>query len=1089
MTHCVESSVSVTVVIPCYNQGVYLAESIGSVLAQTIEDVEILIVNDGSTDPETIEILNSCDAPRTRVIHTTNQGLAAARNNGIREARGRYILPLDADDRIAPGYLEQAVRILEDNPGIGIVYGHAVFFGAVEKPWNLPEFSLQEMMIDNILYCSCVFRKADWEAVGGYRTDMVYGWEDYDFWLSLIERGRLVYRIPEVMFYYRISPESMLRTKSREQKIEMYERVFQHHREFFERNIRLWIDRLIDLPVDRTRKWMAQVYVDTGMGYNEKQTVVAFVGGDERALEFDIRRFQHVQGIRIDPVNGPAVICLHRILLQDASGQKRNATIRFHNALSEEAGHYVFTNADPHWILDGVDGSISSIRVDLDFLAIGNDAFDRLLNHQNSRIAELQHALHEKTIQVSWQQDRLVHLETVLQDKDRAIQDKDRAIQDKDRAIQDKDRHIRNIERSLNRIKGSLIWRTAEFCRKWLVFLPMDLVRKSFKTVDILRREGMRGLWHHLWLHFTKEDREPPEEEPGVVRIGLTQADYEVWMEAHRLSDERRSEMHRRIAAMSVKPKISIIVPVYEVDGIWLDKAIQSVVDQVYDNWELCIADDASRSGHIREILQKWAEREPRIQVHFLTRNHGIALASNAAAEMATGDWIGFLDHDDTLSPDALFEVASVLEQQPQVDLVYSDEDKMDLEDHRIEPFFKPDYSPDLILSQNYICHFTVVRKSLFDAVGGFRDGYNGSQDHDLILRILEKTDRVAHIPKILYHWRKIPGSTAAVYDAKSYAWEAGRKAIEQTLKARGIEASVFFGRWQGSYRVKRSISGRPLVSILIPFRDRANLLEKCILSILEESSWPTFEIIGIDNGSSAPETEKLKQRLADMDSRVTFVSYREPFNYSAINNFGVSQAKGEHLVLMNSDIEIITPAWIEALLEHSQRPEVGAVGAKLLYPDGRIQHAGIVVGIFGNAGHPHRFFQADDNGYYARPHVIHNVSAVTAALMMVKKSLYESVGGLDAEHLGIAYNDVDFCLKLRQNGHLNVFTPYCTAVHHESASRGYESTPEKRARFERERLVFESRWAGVIDAGDPYYNVNLSLKSEDFAIRLEGRA
>jgi GT2 family glycosyltransferase len=221
------------------------------------------------------------------------------------------------------------------------------------------------------------------------------------------------------------------------------------------------------------------------------------------------------------------------------------------------------------------------------------------------------------------------------------------------------------------------------------------------------------------------------------------------------------------------------------------------------------------------------------------------------------------------------------------------------------------------------------------------------------------------------------------------------------------------------------------------------------------------------------------------MDSRVTFVSYREPFNYSAINNFGVSQAKGEHLVLMNSDIEIITPAWIEALLEHSQRPEVGAVGAKLLYPDGRIQHAGIVVGIFGNAGHPHRFFQPDDNGYYARPHVIHNVSAVTAALMMVKKSLYESVGGLDAEHLGIAYNDVDFCLKLRQNGHLNVFTPYCTAVHHESASRGYESTPEKRARFERERLVFESRWAGVIDAGDPYYNVNLSLKSEDFAIRL----
>uniref|UniRef100_A0A7C4RH24 Glycosyltransferase n=1 Tax=Desulfatirhabdium butyrativorans TaxID=340467 RepID=A0A7C4RH24_9BACT len=1064
MTHCVQKPVSVTVVVPCYNQGVYLAESIGSVLAQTIEDVEILIVNDGSTDPETIKILDTCDYPRTRVIHTTNQGLPAARNNGIREAKGRYILPLDADDRISPGYLEKAGRILDENPGIGIVYGHAVFFGAVEKPWNLPEFSLQEMIIDNILYNSCVFRKADWETVGGYRTDMVYGWEDYDFWLYLIEQGRLVYRIPEVMYHYRIRPDSMLRTTSREQKIEMFERVFQHHREFFERNIRLWIDRLIDIPVDRTRKWMAQVYVDTGMGYNEKQMLVAYVAGDERTLEFDISRFQHVQGIRIDPVNGPAVICLHRIELQDVSGRKRKATIRFHNALSEEDGHYVFTNADPHWILDGVDGSLRSIRVDLDFLAIGNDAFDRLLNHQNARIAELQHALHEKTIQDRRQRDRLVRLETVLQDKDR---------------------HIRNIECSLNRIKGSLIWRTAEFCRKWLVFLPMDLARQSFKAADILRREGTRGLWHHLWLHLTKEDRDQPEEPPGVARIGLTQADYEIWIETHRLSDERRSEMHRRIAAMTLRPKISVIVPVYEVDGIWLEKAIQSVVDQVYDNWELCIADDASLSGHIREILQKWADREPRIQVRFLTRNRGIALASNAAAEMATGEWVGFLDHDDTLSPDALFEVASVLEQQPQVDLVYSDEDKMDLEDHRLEPFFKPDYSPDLILSQNYICHFTVVRKSLFDAVGGFRDGFNGSQDHDLILRILEKTDRVAHISKILYHWRKIPGSTAAVYDAKSYAWEAGRKAIEQTLKARGVEAAVFYGRWQGSYRVKRNISGRPLVSILIPFRDRADLLETCILSVLERSSWPAFEIIGIDNGSSAPETEKLKQRLVDMDARVRFVSYREPFNYSAINNFGVSQAKGEHLVLMNSDIEVITPAWIEALLEHSQRPEVGAVGAKLLYPDGRIQHAGIVVGIFGNAGHPHRFFQADDNGYYARPHVIHNVSAVTAALMMVKKSLYESVGGLDAEHLGIAYNDVDFCLKLRQKGLLNVFTPYCEAVHHESASRGYEFTSEKRERFDRERLVFESRWAGVIDAGDPYYNVNLSLQSEDFAIRL----
>lgn len=409
----------------------------------------------------------------------------------------------------------------------------------------------------------------------------------------------------------------------------------------------------------------------------------------------------------------------------------------------------------------------------------------------------------------------------------------------------------------------------------------------------------------------------------------------------------------------------------------------------------------------------------------------------------------------------------------------------MDLHGNSIEPFFKPDYSPDLILSQNYICHFTVMKKSLFDAVGGFRDGFNGSQDHDLVLRILEKTDRIYHIPKILYHWRKIPGSTAAVYNSKSYAWEAGRKAIQDTLKARDINGSVFFGRFQGSYRVKRKLMSEPLVSIIIPFRDQPDLLDMCLTAVLEKTSYPNFEILGVNNDSQNRNTYDLMDRMTDMDSRIRFIDYRKPFNYSAINNDAVNQAGGDHIVLMNSDIQVIASDWVETLLEHSQRPEVGAVGAKLLYPNHTVQHAGIVVGIYGNAGHPHRFFHKDDNGYYARPHVIHNVSAVTGALMMVKKTLYQEVGGLDAENLGVAYNDVDFCLKLREKGYLNVFTPYCEAIHHESASRGYENTSQKKKRFEKEMLFFQSRWKDVLDVGDPYYNINLSLESEDFAIRL----
>ncbi|MGD9975008.1 MAG: glycosyltransferase family A protein, partial [Desulfatirhabdiaceae bacterium] len=311
MQKLMDMEISVSVVIPCFNQGQYIDEAVDSVLSQTYQNIEIIIVNDGSTDPGTLHILETYDKPKTRVIHTTNQGLAAARNNGIREASGRYILPLDGDDRIGPTYIEKAVTILDRNPGIGIIYCKAEFFGAVQKPWNLPEYSLDEMLIDNILFCSGIFRKSDWETVGGYRTDMTYGWEDYDFWLSLIERGALVHRIPEVLFYYRISPDSMIRTKSRTQKIDMFEIIFNNHLDFYKQHIRLWIDKLIDINVDKTRMALAQVYVDTGLGFNEKQSVFQYVSGDEQIQEFDISRFQDIRGLRLDPVNDCAVLHIH----------------------------------------------------------------------------------------------------------------------------------------------------------------------------------------------------------------------------------------------------------------------------------------------------------------------------------------------------------------------------------------------------------------------------------------------------------------------------------------------------------------------------------------------------------------------------------------------------------------------------------------------------------------------------------------------------------------------------------------------------------------------------------------------------------
>ena len=567
--------------------------------------------------------------------------------------------------------------------------------------------------------------------------------------------------------------------------------------------------------------------------------------------------------------------------------------------------------------------------------------------------------------------------------------------------------------------------------------------------------------------------------------LGLTKRDYEIWISANMLREKEISLIKDGIKNFRYQPRISIVMPVYNVDERWLEKAIQSVLDQVYENWELCIADDASSKTYIIKFLKTYSDKDPRIKVDFLKEHKDIAIASNAAASMATGEFLGFLNPGDELSIDALYECVKVLNNDPDVGLIYSDEDKIDIMGKRIDPFFKPDYSPDLLMSQNYIGHFFVINRSLFETIGGFREGFEGSQDHDLVLRVTKETDKIHHIPKILYHWRKIPESTVAD-DSKSYAWESGQRAIEDFIDKKGIKGRTFKGKFQGCYRVKRKLLEKPLVSIIIPFKDKSKLLKQCVESIIERSTYEEFEIIGVSNNSIESQTRVVMDYYKKIDSRINFLEFDVPFNYSKINNYAHEHAKGKHLILLNNDIEILTRDWIESLLEHSQRPEVGAVGGKLYYTDGnQIQHAGIIIGLFGNAGISHKLFYKEDMGYYAKPHVIHNVSAVTGACLMVKTKLYKKVRGLNENHLGIAYNDVDFCLKLREAGFLNIFTPYCEALHHESASRGYEDTTGKLKRFKKERSHFEKRWKDMLDAGDPYYNPNLTLDSENYALRL----
>jgi len=564
--------------------------------------------------------------------------------------------------------------------------------------------------------------------------------------------------------------------------------------------------------------------------------------------------------------------------------------------------------------------------------------------------------------------------------------------------------------------------------------------------------------------------------------------DYELWILKNEPKKEDLKRMAEECKKFKYSPKISIIMPTWNTEEKWLRKAIESVLNQVYDNWELCIADGGSTKPHVRRVLEEYARKDRRIKVKFLPENLGIAGNSNEALKLATGEFVAFLDHDDELAPFALYEVVKLLNEKPDLDFIYSDEDKIDEKGRRRDPFFKPDYSPDMFLSCNYICHLSVIRKSLVDKVGGFRLGYDGSQDYDLFLRVLEHTDKIAHIPKILYHWRMIRTSAASSTSAKPYAYEAAKKALADAMRRRGIEIEgVYDGLWLGSYRIKYKIKGNPKVSIIIPTKDKVEVLKRCIDSILNKTTYQNYEIVIVDNNSQEEKTFEYYETIKD-NPKIRILEYKKPFNFSAINNYAVSKVDSEFILFLNNDTEVITPEWLSAMLEHAQRREVGAVGAKLLYPNNTIQHAGVILGLGAGpsrvAGHSHKYLPNSFPGYYYRPHIIQNLSAVTAACMLTKKSLFEEVGGFDEVNLPIAFNDVDYCLKLREKGFLIVYTPYAVLYHHESLSRGYEDTPEKQERFLKEVKYMREKWGSILD-NDPYYNPNLTGDREDFSIRM----
>ena len=519
---------------------------------------------------------------------------------------------------------------------------------------------------------------------------------------------------------------------------------------------------------------------------------------------------------------------------------------------------------------------------------------------------------------------------------------------------------------------------------------------------------------------------------------------------------------------------------------------IESVKEQTYANWQLCIADasvEKDKNGALRRneevagILKKYAAEDDRIRVSFLEKNLGISGNTNGAAALADGDFIALLDHDDLLSPDALFEMMQAVNLNPEADVIYSDEDKIDMEGRRhFDPNLKPDFSPDLLRSHNYITHLLVIRKDLFDSLGGFRSKYDGAQDYDLVLRATENAHQVVHVPRVLYYWRNHPNSTAQNPQSKMYAYEAGRKAIAAQLERKKIPGTVEMMELWGLNHVRYGTPGDPLVSVIIPNMDHHQDLERCVASLYEKSTYRNIEVIIIENNSREKETFPAYRRLKERYPGVRILRWEKPFNYSAINNYGAAAAKGEYLLLLNNDTQVIEPDAIGEMLGICMRSDVGCVGAKLLYEDDTVQHAGIILGPGGFAGHVFHGLKKEDVGFKMRARITGNWSAVTAACLMVRKEVYMSVGGLGEEY-AVALNDVDFCLKVRAAGYVNVMTPFALWHHYESKSRGYEDTPEKKARFESEVALFRSRWGEVVDRGDPYYNPNFAKDKEPFTL------
>jgi O-antigen biosynthesis protein len=670
---------------------------------------------------------------------------------------------------------------------------------------------------------------------------------------------------------------------------------------------------------------------------------------------------------------------------------------------------------------------------------------------------------------------QLQETETQLQETETQLQETETQLQETETQLQSQIYHyqleLQKAQITIAAMETSKFWKLRTIWFKFKHLLKLQFITKYLSQLKLIFTL-ISSYGTGYTINLLKQENFIPLSDD---------LNYQKWLTLHYPKKTDLIQITENLKNLSYKPVISIIIPVFNTPENFLREAIESVLNQIYPYWELCIADDTSTKPYVKNILTEYANKDKRIKVVFREENGHISQSSNSALELATGEYIALLDHDDLLTPNALYEVVELLNQHPEADMIYSDEDKINDSGKLQDPFFKPDWCPDSFLSRMYISHLGVYRRNIINEIGGFRVGYEGSQDYDLVLRFTEKTDKIFHIPRVLYHWRIHSESTAQDISTKNYATDAAQKALQDALERRGEPGKVIpvVG---GHHIIRYEIKNADLVSIIIPTKNLGKILNTCLKSIFEKTTYPNYEVLVIDNGSDEEETKQIIQSWKEKEpQRFRCELLDIPFNFSKINNHGVQQTKGKYLLFLNNDTEVINDDWLTAMVEQAQRPSIGAVGALLLYQDNTIQHAGVVAGIGGVAGHSHKYYDGEAHGYFNQLKTVNNYSAVTAACLMCRREVFEEVGGFE-ETLVVAFNDVDICFKMIDHGYRNIYLPHVQLHHYESKSRGYEDTPEKQARFSKEIKYMQSKWQKLI-AHDPCYSPNLTRSAEDYSI------